>query len=82
VFSGTIPLFAKDVIMTDIKRKFRLYRMANYLTSLKTVTVLLNSLPTTLIQCYLVENQENKKYDRVRVAAAILLERYREEGRK
>lgn len=82
MFSGTIPLFAKDVIMTDIKRKFRLYRMANYLTSLKTVTVLLNSLPTTLIQCYLVENQENKKYDRVRVAAAILLERYREEGRK
>ena len=68
--------------MTDIKRKFRLYRMANYLTSLKTVTVLLNSLPTTLIQCYLVENQENKKYDRVRVDAAILLERYREEGRK
>ena len=68
--------------MTDIKRKFRLYRMVNYLTSLKTVTVLLNSLPTTLIQCYLVENQENKKYDRVRVAAAILLERYREEGRK
>ena len=82
MFSGTIPLFAKDVIMTDIKRKFRLYRMANYLTSLKTVTVLLNSLPTTLIQCYLVENQENKKYDRVRVAAAILLERYRVEGRK
>jgi len=54
--------------MTDIKRKY--------------LSDILNSLPTNLIQCYLVENQENKKYDRVRVAAAILRERYREEGRK
>ncbi len=53
--------------MTDIKRKY--------------LTDILNSLPTTLLQCYLKENQENKNYDRVRVAAAILRERYKTEGR-
>ena len=54
--------------MTDIKRKY--------------LTDILNSLPTTLIQCYLVENQEKRNYDRVRVAAAILRERYKEEWRR
>lgn len=54
--------------MTDIKRKY--------------LTDILNSLPTTLIQCYLVENQEKRNYDRVRVAAAILRERYKEECRR
>lgn len=53
--------------MTDIKRKY--------------LTDILNSLPTNLLQCYLVENQQNKNYDRVRVAAAILRQRYKEEGR-
>ena len=66
--SGITPLFAKDVIMTDIKRKY--------------LTDILNSMPTSLIQCYLVENQQNKNYDRVRVAAAILRERYKKEGKK
>ena len=54
--------------MTDIKRKY--------------LTDILNSLPTNLIQCYLVENQEQRNYDRVRVAAAILRERYKEEGKR
>ena len=68
MFSGTIPLFAKDIIMTDIKRKY--------------LTDILNSLPTNLLQCYLVENQEQRNYDRVRVAATILRQRYKEEGKK
>jgi hypothetical protein len=54
--------------MTDIKRKY--------------LTDILNSLPTNLLQCYLVENQEQRNYDRVRVAATILRQRYKEEGKK
>jgi hypothetical protein len=45
------------------------------------LTDILNSLPTTLIQYYLVDNQKKCNYDRVRVAASILRERYRTEGR-
>jgi len=52
--------------MTDIKKKY--------------LTDILNSLPTTLLQCYLVEAQESQNYDRVRVAASILRERYKTEG--
>ena len=54
--------------MTELKRKF--------------LIDILNSLPTNLPQCYLVENQEQRNYDRVRVAAAILRERYQEEGKR